>query len=48
MRITCTAENDGFEKRTWQVGEITDNSVTLLMKDGDGQQGYPPAISSAV
>ena len=40
--------NDGFEKRTWQVGEITDNSVTLLMKDGDGQQGYPGNFQCSV
>lgn len=33
--------NDGFDKRTWKIGQVTEDSVTFHMEDKDGQQGYP-------
>lgn len=39
---------DGFEKRRFTVGEITDSSVCLHVSDADGQQGYPGNFEASV
>ncbi len=39
---------DGFEKRTFDVTEVTENSIRLHVLDANGQQGYPGAFEAFV
>ena len=37
----CHSGPDGFQRRVWKIGRISENSVQFLMEDGPLQQGYP-------
>jgi aldose 1-epimerase len=39
---------DGFSKRTWDVAEHSDASVTFVLHSPDGDQGFPGALDCRV
>ena len=39
---------NGFDKRKWEVSEVSGSSVTFSLKDGDLEQGYPGNFSCSV
>ena len=39
---------DGFQLRIWDVGEITEHSVTFHLESPDGDQGYPGNMKVSV
>lgn len=38
----------GFEKRVWDVTELTENSVTIRLIAADGEMGYPGELTADV
>jgi len=39
---------DGFDKRLWTVGTLTENAVTLSLTSPDGDMGYPGELRARV
>lgn len=40
--------DEGFDKRVWSVGELSENSVELTLLSPDGDMGYPGELTLSV
>ena len=38
----------GFNKKVWQVKQVTDNSITLFYQSVDGEEGFPGNLDTTV
>ena len=38
----------GFNKKVWQVKQVTDNSITLFYQSADGEEGFPGNLDITV
>lgn len=47
-RNTLHGGPDGFSKRTWEVAEQSDASLTFALRSPDGDQGFPGALECRV
>jgi aldose 1-epimerase len=55
LEINETANNNqlhggsrGFSEKVWETGEVTGNSIELMLRSPDGEMGYPGNLSLTV